>query len=98
MASPVAGQITGSSVVRRSDNHFSTDHDGAMIIMSVEAGKFFTFNDVGFEIWHAFADLRRVDDVVDELAARHGAPRERVEKDVIAFLDRLAGEELLEGA
>ena len=98
MAALKAGTITASSTVRRSDNHFRTDHDGSVIIMSVEAGKFFTFDDIGFEIWDSFADLRLVSDVVSELAARHRAPRERVEGDVIAFLDRLASEDLLEDA
>ncbi|MEP7221698.1 MAG: PqqD family protein [Novosphingobium sp.] len=64
--------------------------------MSVEAGKFFTFDDIGFEIWDAFGEARRVGDVVDQLAAKHNAPRDRVESDVITFLDRLADENLLD--
>ena len=64
--------------------------------MSVEAGKFFTFDTIGFEIWDAFSAARQVGDVVDELAAKHNAPRERVENDIIAFLDRLADENLLD--
>ena len=69
-----------------------------MIIMSVEAGKFFTFDNIGFEIWDCFAEPRTVSEVVDQLAARHEAPVERVEADVIAFLDRLAIASLLENA
>ena len=97
MTSPaVSGQIDGASRVCRSTNHFKVDHEGSTVIMSVEAGKFFTFDAIGFEIWEAFDEPRAVSEVVDELTARHHAPRDRVETDVIAFLDRLADENLLD--
>lgn len=94
--SAISGQIDSASNVVRSMNHFTAENDGETVIMSVEAGKFFTFDAIGFEIWNAFSEARLVGDVVDELAAKHNAPRERVESDVIAFLDRLADENLLD--
>jgi len=94
----VSGSISSDSVVCRSSNHFKTDHDGETIIMSLEAGKFFTFDPIGFEIWNAFAEPKRVGDAVTELAAKHDEAVERVEADVIAFLNRLADEFLLDNA
>ena len=93
---PAFTQITESTIVRRSSNHFTAEHEGATVIMSVEAGKFFTFDPIGFEIWEAFAISRKVADVAEELAERHNAPREVVAGDITTFLARLADEELLD--
>jgi hypothetical protein len=92
----VSGQFDTSATVRRSTNHFKAEDDGATVIMSVEAGKFFTFDEIGFEIWDGVAAPRRIGELVDELAKKHNAPRERVEKDVMDFLNRLAAESLLD--
>lgn len=92
----VSGAIDQNSTVCRTANHFKADHEGDSIIMSIEAGKFFTFDAIGFEIWESIAEPILVGDLVSELANKHGETSERVLKDVISFLDRLAQESLLE--
>jgi hypothetical protein len=90
------GLIGEDSRVCRTSQHFKAEQDGETVIMSVAAGKFFTFDAIGLEIWDAVAVPCRVGTVIDALALEHRAARATVAQDVIAFLDRLAEAGLLD--
>ena len=77
------------------NNYFRADHEGSAVIISISAGKFFSFDKIGFEIFDAL-EQRRVDQLVANLAAKHDAPAdvvmlERAQK----FLNKLSENELL---
>jgi hypothetical protein len=83
-------------IVVRSKGHFRADHDGETIIMNLAAGKFFTFDNIGFEIWEAIQEPVQVDALCLRLAEKHKAPAETVLNDVLRFLEKLNEEQLLE--
>jgi hypothetical protein len=88
-------EVQPTSVVSLANNHFRADQDGAPIIMSISAGKFFSFDDIGFEIWDAIQAPVRVDELVTNLAAKHNAPEDVVMPDVLTFLNRLSDNDLI---
>jgi hypothetical protein len=81
--------------VSLANNHFRADQDGTAIIMSISAGKFFSFDDIGFEIWDAIQSPVSVNDLVTDLAAKHDAPEDVVLPDVLTFLNKLSENELI---
>lgn len=87
--------IGPSSTVTLANNHFSVDHDGSTIIMSISAGKYFSFDNIGFEIWEGLKSPVRIDALAERLAAEHGAPVDTVMRDVIQFVEKLSENELL---
>ena len=88
-------KVTPNSTVSLANNHFSVEHDGSTIIMSISAGKYFSFDSIGFEIWEGLKSPVRIDALVKRLAADHGAPVDTVLKDVLAFVEKLSENELL---
>ncbi|HZU51933.1 MAG TPA: PqqD family peptide modification chaperone [Sphingomicrobium sp.] len=88
-------EVQPKSVVALANNHFRADHDGSAIIMSISAGKFFSFDDIGFEIWDAIQSPVCVNDLVATLAAKHDAPEDVVMPDVLTFLNKLSDNELI---
>jgi Coenzyme PQQ synthesis protein D (PqqD) len=89
------GDVQPTSVVSLANNHFRADQDGSAIIMSISAGKFFSFDDIGFEIWDSIQDPVRVNDLVSNLAAKHNAPENVVLPDVLTFLNKLSENDLI---
>jgi hypothetical protein len=87
--------VQPTSVVSLANNHFRADHEDSAVIMSISAGKFFSFDDIGFEIWDAIQDPVRVNELVASLAAKHNAPEEVVMPDVLTFLNKLSDNELI---
>ena len=90
-----SGALSPTSVVSLANNHFRADHDGSVIIMSIAAGKFFSFDSVGFEIWDALEKPVPVEELAAGLAAKHNAPQDVVMRDVMEFLNKLVENELL---
>lgn len=88
-------EVQPTSTVSLANNHFRADHDGEAIIMSISAGKFFSFDKIGFEIFDAIEKPIRVNDLVERLAAKHNAPEDVVMPDVLKFLNQLSDNELI---
>jgi hypothetical protein len=95
-SSEVAGHsIAPTSTVSIANNHFSVEHDGSTIIMSISAGKYFSFDSIGFEIWEGLKTPVRIDVLAERLAAKHGAPADEVTRDILQFVEKLSENELL---
>lgn len=88
-------EVQPTSTVSLANNHFRADHDGEAIIMSISAGKFFSFDKIGFEIFDAIEKPICVNDLVASLASRHNAPEDVVMPDVLKFLNQLSDNELI---
>ena len=63
--------------------------------MSISAGKFFSFDEIGFEIFNAIERPIRVDQLVADLAQKHNASEDVVMPDVLKFLNKLSENELI---
>lgn len=90
-----ASTIAPTSTVALANNHFSVEHDGSTIIMSITAGKYFAFDEVGFRIWDALKSPIRIDALAEQLAKAHGASQDVVQRDIIEFIEKLSDAELV---
>src|SRR6476620_6259884 len=95
MAEGQGGEVQPTSTVSLANNHFRADHDGSAIIMSISAGKFFSFDQIGFEIFDALEQPVRVDALAADLAAKHNASVDVVMPDVVKFLNKLSENDLI---
>ena len=90
-----AKTVHPTSTVGLANNHFSVEHDGSTIIMSISAGKYFAFDEIGFRIWDGLKTPIRLDALAERLAQEYGAPVEVVQQDIIQFVEKLSDAELL---
>jgi predicted transcriptional regulator len=83
------GRRRDSMRLARSVSALDTD-DGTVLLHERE-GKFYQLNATGSEVLSRLLAGERLPDVVDELAERTGAARERVHQDVSELIGRLHG-------
>ncbi len=64
--------------------------------LQVGSGTFYQFNGVGSAIWQLLAEGKSRDVIVDSIATRYDAPRERIVNDVDDFIKRMLTNGILE--
>lgn len=81
--------ISRDSRLRRSDQVVSrelTPGEGA-VLLHLETAQYFGLNPVGLLVWDALAEERTAGELVDHVRSRVADPPDRLEADVLAFLE-----------
>lgn len=84
------------STVKRSPEPVSSEIDDELVILSIERGRYYGTELVGQRIWQLLAAPIRVDSLCDTLMAEFEVERDICEQEVLAFLDQLRREGLIE--
>jgi len=87
--------LTIESVVVRDTKLAAVDVDGRAVVLSVSAGSYFDFNQVGTEIWKMLAEPCRVSEIFQRLSRQHHVDPKTVSRDVTPFLQTLVDERLV---
>lgn len=87
--------ISLDSRVSHSEDMLATDLDTEVIIMHVESGQYVNLKDVGSDIWRQLTTPKTVSDVIQTLLGEYDVTAEVCENEVIAYLDELAGADLI---
>lgn len=81
--------------VTQGDDHVATEIDNAVVMMSVEQGKYYSLDSVGSRIWNLLEQPRRVTAVCAMIQDEFAVERETCERDVLDFVGRLVAAGLL---
>jgi hypothetical protein len=87
--------LTLDSRILARANVLSTELDGALVLMSMASGSYFSLEAVGHEIWQAVAAPIRVRELCARLVETYDAPEDRIRANVLAFLDQLRAHDLI---
>lgn len=71
------------------DNCLSTEIDGESVILHMEKGKYYGFNEVGTRVWQIVQQPRTVDEICDELVSIYDVDRTQCRRDVESLIDEL---------
>ncbi len=85
----------GSSVVATKDQ-VSSDLGGEVAILNLEADTYYGLDAVGARIWSLIQEPRTVEEIRDVLVSEYEVEPDRCESDLIALLQGLADEGLIE--
>ena len=88
--------VTLRSVVVIAPEQFSSDLGGEAAILSLTSSAYYGLNAVGARIWELIREPRTVQHVRDRLLAEYEVEAGRCESDLIALLQELAAEGLVE--
>jgi hypothetical protein len=83
------------TVACRRGDLVATELDGETVMMSIQKGKFYGLDPVAGRVWALLRAPRQVSALVEELLAEFDGECALVERDLLAFLDALAGEGML---
>jgi coenzyme PQQ biosynthesis protein PqqD len=87
----------GSRPLRRADVLAQSAGD-TVILLTPDAGEYFTLNEVGGRIWALADGTRTVSEIVQALVAEYDAPRSAIEADTLELLEELTEQDLVRDA
>jgi hypothetical protein len=87
--------VTIDSVLVRDRELAATNVDGRAVVLSLNAGSYFDFNQVATEIWGMLAKPCRVSEIFDRLSKQHDVDAETLSRDVVPFLQTLIEQKLI---
>ena len=87
--------IRPDAVVAQIEELVSSDLDGETVMMSVENGKYYGMDAIGSRIWALIKEPCSVSELCNILLTEFKVDRERCEKDVLIFLNKLAEDNLV---
>lgn len=88
-------RVVINSVVVRDREPRTANLDGGVVVLSVSAGSYFSFNQVGSEIWNMLGEPCRVGHIFDVLSERHDVDAQTLARDVTPFLEKLLEHRLI---
>jgi hypothetical protein len=89
-------EITLQSVISAKKEIVAADMDGDTVMMSIEAGKYYNLGTTGGMIWKMLESPVSVAAVITKLLEQYEVTREQCEAEVLAFLNGIKQEGLLE--
>jgi hypothetical protein len=87
--------ITLDSTISTAPGHISTTLGDEMVILSQSSGVYFGLNAVGSVVWRLIAQPRTVTAICDAITAEFDVDRATCEADVLALLERLSEQGLI---
>lgn len=88
--------ITLESLVSRKEEIVTADMDGETVMMNIESGSYYNMGKMGSVIWDMTGEAVLVETLVLALLEKYEVSREQCEKEVLAFLNHMNREGLLE--
>jgi hypothetical protein len=88
--------ITAETIISRSREVVSSDIDGEVVMMSIEQGNYYGMDPIASRIWELVGDKIKVADLIGILTAEYQVTGRECENDVLAFLNELLSEKLIE--
>lgn len=87
-------EITESTEVRADDNCLSTTLDGETVILHMEEGTYYGFNDVGTFVWESLQRSQTVEEVCQSVAAEYDVEYGECHEDVKQMIAELVQKDL----
>jgi hypothetical protein len=85
-------------VLRRTDDHVRAPLDEWLVMMDIDAGKYYLLDGVAAFVWERLAAPTAVSDLVAALCSRYDVTAARCEADVLPFLSQLHEKGLVQQA
>lgn len=90
--------MSSNTVYRRNADILTASVDGELVMMSIQAGNYYSIGGIGTLVWELLDRPRTLDELVDAVVADYDVERARCAADVAAFVDELLGLNLIEPA
>ena len=88
--------ISGNSTVVAVKQQVSSEMGDEAVILHLKAGVYYGLDSVGARIWALIQEPKTVDQIKDAILNEYDVEPDQCERDVLALLDELAAEDLIE--
>ncbi|MEW6607268.1 MAG: PqqD family protein [bacterium] len=84
------------STIMRSSDQVSTSLGEEVVILSLKSEEYFGLKDVGAYIWNIIQEPKTVKDILEAIVNEYDVEPERCKGDLLALLEQLAEEGIIE--
>ncbi len=84
-----------SCIKKNSDNIVTNEIDGELVMVNIDMGKYYGFDNIGTKVWELIEEETKIADIIKKLLEEYNAPEEIIEKDVLKFLTKLEEERII---
>jgi hypothetical protein len=88
--------IKNDCVLKASADQVSSELSGDVVILNIKSGKYFGLDNVGSRVWSILQEPVQVKDMIESIAIDYDIGADKIEKDLVALLEDLLREELIE--
>lgn len=88
--------ITKETKVKQVEDILSTTVDDSVVFMSIETGNYYSSNDVAQRVWELIEERKTVSELVNKLLEEYEVEEETCINDILALLDQMSEENLIE--
>jgi hypothetical protein len=92
----LANNVSEQSTVVAVKDQVSSNLSGEVVILNLSAGMYYGLDEVGARIWELLQEPRTVSEIQETISMEYDVERSRVDHDVVALLQRLSDEKLIE--
>ncbi|MDI9497140.1 MAG: lasso peptide biosynthesis PqqD family chaperone [Bacillota bacterium] len=85
-----------NSVIAGKKEITTAEMDGEVVMMSLETGKYYNLGNMGTVIWRMIDNPVSVETIIRVLLEKYDVTREQCEAEVLAFLNAMSREGLLD--
>jgi Coenzyme PQQ synthesis protein D (PqqD) len=89
-------ELSGRSTVIAVKQQLSCELEEEAVILHLKAGVYYGLDSVGARIWALIQEPKTVDQIKDAILREYDVEPDRCERDVLALLQELAAEDLIE--
>jgi hypothetical protein len=94
--SDIRPPLSGHSTVVAVKQQVSSELDDEAVILHLKAGVYYGLDSVGARIWALIQEPKTVEQIKDTILREYDVEPDQCERDVLALLDELAAEDLIE--
>jgi len=92
----MSANLSGQSVVVAAKDQVSCDLQGEAAILNLANGVYYGLDSIGAQVWTLLQQPRRVAEIRDAVLREYEVEPERWQSDLLALLERLQAEGLIE--
>lgn len=88
-------EIASESIYKAPDNYSWRDVNNELVVLNLQSGEYFTFNEVGRTIWLLINDSKSVEEITRSVTEQYATSEEKAGSDVRSFISNMLREGLL---
>ena len=88
--------VSLTQTVSQVKGNIVSDMSGEKVMLSVDKGKYYNLGEIGGQIWDLIEEKIDINQLVVTLMSKYNVEQSECEEQVIAFLEHLLEEELIE--
>lgn len=89
-------QVSINHLIVQVPGNIVSDMNGEKVMLSIKNGKYYNLGEIGGFIWECIQQPKCIRNVIEEVQASYAVTVEQCEADILAFLEMLRKEGLIE--